>query len=121
LPVLFAIIFAIINFGAMLYNYIVVTNAAREGARWASIHTTEAFSCSTTAVGSADPCQIANSYAMNQLVSFSGTPQSTTTASGSGARATTVTVTMSYPYQGLGWWFSDMVGDISSTSIMFHE
>ena len=38
LPVLLLILFGIINFGTLMYDQAVITNAAREGARWASIN-----------------------------------------------------------------------------------
>ena len=43
LPILLLIVFGIINFGVLMYNQSVITNAAREGARWASIHSTVTF------------------------------------------------------------------------------
>jgi Flp pilus assembly protein TadG len=37
IPVLFALVFGIIDFGRMLYSYHFVSNAAREATRWASV------------------------------------------------------------------------------------
>jgi len=34
LPVLMLILFGILNYGILLYDQAVITNAAREGARW---------------------------------------------------------------------------------------
>lgn len=39
LPVLLLLLFGIINFGLLMYDLSVVTNAVREGARWQSIST----------------------------------------------------------------------------------
>ena len=37
IPILFALVFGIIDFGRMLYSYHFVSNAAREATRWASV------------------------------------------------------------------------------------
>ena len=58
LPVLMLIVFGILNYGILLYDQAVITNAAREGARWGAINTTTAISCSGSATGTADPCQV---------------------------------------------------------------
>lgn len=121
LPILVMVVFAIINFAAVLYDYIVITNAAREGARWASINTYTAFSCSSSTVGTNDPCEVANSYAADRLLNFGPASQPLTTASGSGSAGSLVTVTVTYSFKGVGWFLSDDFDDLSATSIMNHE
>ena len=37
LPVLLVLVFGIINYGILLYDQAVITNAAREGARWGGL------------------------------------------------------------------------------------
>jgi Flp pilus assembly protein TadG len=74
-PVLFLILFGIINFGVLMYNQAVITNAAREGARWAAIHTTTTYGLSCTnaySLAPVDSCQTAYSYAYQNLISFGG-------------------------------------------------
>ncbi len=46
LPVLLLIIGGIIQFGFIFFQYLTITHAAREGARWASLESTEAFTVS---------------------------------------------------------------------------
>lgn len=121
LPVLLVVVFAIINFAALMYDYIVLTNAAREGARWGTIHTDTAFSCSTSATGNSDPCQVANSYAAAQMISFGSSVTTSATASGSGTAGSLVTVTVTYSFTGVGWFLSTFFQNISATSTMYHE
>lgn len=121
LPVLLMIVFAIINFAALMYDYIVITNAAREGARWGTIHTSEAFSCSTTDTGSSNPCEVANSYAANQMLNFGASVTTSTTATGDGTAGSLVTATVSYNFTGVGWFLSPFFKNINATSQMFHE
>lgn len=121
LPILIMVVFAVINFAAVMYDYIVMTNSAREGARWASINTHTAFSCSSTAVGTNDPCEVANRYAADRLLNFGVATSPLTTASGAGTAGSLVTVTMTYSFKGIGWFLSDYFDDLSATSIMNHE
>ena len=121
LPVLMLIVFGILNYGILLYDQAVITNAAREGARWGAINTSAAIGCSGTATGTADPCQIANSYTAANLIGFGSTVTSTTTASGSGTSGTTVTVTVSYPFTEIGYVVGYLLNNLSATSVMYHE
>lgn len=121
LPVLLAFVFGIINFGALLYNQAVITNAAREGARWGAINTTSAINCSGSTAGTLDPCQIANNYTRANLISFGATPISTTSASGTGTAGTTVTVSVTYQFTEIGWIVGNKINNLSATSVMYHE
>ena len=121
LPVLMLILFGILNYGILLYDQAVITNAAREGARWGAINTTTTISCSGTAIGTADPCQIANSYTASNLISFGSSVTSTTTASGSGTSGSIVTVTVTYPFTEIGYVVGYLLNNLSSTSVMYHE
>jgi len=121
LPILLTVVFAIINFAAVMYDYIVITNAAREGARWASIHTQSVFFCSSSAVGTSNPCEVANSYAADRLLNFGALSSPLTTASGAGTAGSPVTVTVTFSFTGVGWFLSGYFDDLSATSIMSHE
>ena len=121
LPVLMLIVFGILNYGILLYDQSVITNAAREGARWGAINTSAAISCSGTATGTADPCQVANSYTAANLITFGASATSTATATGSGTSGTTVTVTVTYPFTEIGYVVGSLLNNLSSTSVMYHE
>ena len=121
LPLLMMIVFGIINYGILLYDQAVITNAAREGARWGAINTSAAISCSGTASGSADPCQIANSYTQANLITFGGATTSTSSATGAGTSGTTVTVTVSYTFTQIGWIIGSSSNALSASAVMYHE
>jgi Flp pilus assembly protein TadG len=121
LPLLMMIVFGIINYGILLYDQAVITNAAREGARWGAINTSSAISCSGTATGSADPCQVANSYTQANLITFGSSTTSTSTATGAGTSGSTVTVTVSYTFTQIGWIIGSASNALTSTAVMYHE
>jgi Flp pilus assembly protein TadG len=127
LPLLLLLVFGTINFGALMYDQSVITNAAREGARWAAVHSsaTSGSSCSNSfSSAPADPCQVAYSYAHNRLISFNGvrSPQvSFVAVSGFGTGAPQA-VTVTYSYKGIGWFFGEKsLSTYSQTSVMIHE
>ena len=127
MPILMLILFGIINFGVLIYNQSVITNAAREGARWASIHTTASngITCTnSSSTAPVDPCQAAYSYAFNALVSFGGsyllTASKITPADYN--QGTPQSVTVSYTYTGIGWTFgSQGPTQYSATAVMIHD
>jgi Flp pilus assembly protein TadG len=123
LPLVLMILFGIVNYGILLYDQAVITNAAREGARWGAINATAAnIGCTNeSATGSGDPCQIANSYTHNNLITFSGSAPSSTTASGSGTAGTTVQVTVTYRFTQIGWILGSPSSTLTATSVMYHE
>ncbi len=93
-PLLFTIIFGIIEFGLLLYDKQVITNASREGARygilWSPTRPTDAEIEAKVA-----------SYTSNNLVTFGTMVSPTTTISRSGNNpgdALTVTVTYDYDF-----------------------
>lgn len=127
LPLLLLLVFGVVNFGALMYDQSVITNAAREGARWAAVHSsaTSGSSCSNSfSSAPADPCQVAYSYAHNRLISFNGvrSPQvSFVAVSGFGTGAPQA-VTVTYSYKGIGWFFGEKsLSTYSQTSVMIHE
>jgi Flp pilus assembly protein TadG len=126
LPVLLAILLGIINYGLLMYNQAVITNAAREGARWAAIHNSAIVggACANAySPAPADACQAAYSYATNNLFSF-GAPAITVTQSNSGTYlpGTPQTVIVRYTYTGIATVFvGNPDGNYQSTAVMLHE
>ena len=133
LPVLFLVLFGIITFGTVFYNYIVITNAAREGARWGSIRTLPTAGptvCGpTSALPSgtpANPCQVANAYTSNMLINYGGgtTTQTTATLVTTGTAPDTtsiITVTVTFNFEGIGFFKSMFSNGLKSTSKMYLE
>lgn len=126
LPVLLAILLGIINYGLLMFNQAVITNAAREGARWAAIHNsaTVGGACANSYSASpTDACQAAYSYATNNLFSF-GAPVITVTQSNSGTylKGTPQSVTVRYTFTGIATAFvGNPNGNYQSTAVMLHE
>lgn len=83
LPFLILIIFAVLDFGILVYNKAIITNASREAARQGIILTAAAWN--PAAVG-----QVACNYARNALITVSS---GTRTATCSGTADPVVTVT----------------------------
>ncbi|MBU6995501.1 TadE/TadG family type IV pilus assembly protein [Ferrovum myxofaciens] len=85
-PLMLLLMFGIIEFSTMMYDQIMVTNAAREGARWGSaqsVSLAHPISCSDvsgiqggpTCSGSgsgSNACMVASNYAANTLISYQG-------------------------------------------------
>lgn len=72
LPVLLIILFGIIEFGLLMYNKQVLTNASREGARAGIVVASSRLDCS-------DISEVVDSYCGDHLVTFSSTPSDPTT------------------------------------------
>ena len=125
LPILLLILFGIINFGVLLYNQSVITNASREGSRWASIHTTSTYGtgCNNTySTTPVDPCQVAYSYARNGLISFGAAQLSSVKSAANYNAGTGQSVTVTYSYTGIGWFFGgEAAKSYSATAVMLHE
>jgi Flp pilus assembly protein TadG len=83
LPFMLLMIFLTIDFGFLVYNKAVITNASREGVRSGTVLTATAWSTSNIAV-------VACNYAKNALIS---TRTGTRTATCSGTADPTITVT----------------------------
>jgi Flp pilus assembly protein TadG len=125
LPILLLIVFGIINFGVLLYNQSVITNAAREGARWAAIHSSAVYGNTCTNSYSAapvDPCQVSFSYATSVLISFGANALTVTGTAANYNAGTAQTVIVNYSYTGVGWFFGGQASkQYSSTAVMLHE
>ena len=125
LPILLLIVFGIINFGVLMYNQSLIPNAAREGARWASIHSTVTFGngCSNSYSSSPiDPCQVAYSYANQVLISFGASSLAASVVAADYNSGTPQTVVVNYNYTGIGWFFGGQPSKgYSSKAVMLHE
>ena len=112
LPLLLLFVFGIIEFGLLLYNKAVITNASREGARAATLFRTTIDGTPTylpqggqTDSGSTSVWGVVNQYCANHLITFGGaTTPSVTVVNPSGAAGTppneyrTVTVAFNYTF-----------------------
>jgi Flp pilus assembly protein TadG len=100
---LFLLAFLIFEFCMMIYTYSVLSNAAREGIRYAIVHGTDSSSCSGPSSGCGDTTgsnitSVVNGYA---AISFHDTSAMTVTPSwpdGTSTPSSRVVVTVSYPY-----------------------
>lgn len=100
---LFLMTFLIFEFCMAIYTYSVLSNAAREGVRYAIVHGTDNSACSGPSSGCADTggsnvTAVVNSYAS---ISFHDTSGMTVTPSwpdGTSTPNSRVAITISYPY-----------------------
>lgn len=98
LPILIVLLFGIIEFGILIYNQQVLTNAAREGARRGIVQDTPRIQAS-------EINQTVQNYAANHLITFATTkptPDVTVTVNGAasvcGAFADNLSVRVTYDY-----------------------
>ena len=122
LPLFLLILFGIINYSILLFDQAIITNAAREGARWGAIHTTQTSTaiCSSSVAGTTDPCGIANNYASAGLISF-GSATVSSSSTGDGTSHSEVTVTVTYQYTGLGYSLTNFDNQLTARAVMYHE
>ena len=143
LPLLITILFAVIEFGFMLYDQAIITNASREGARSGVVAAIQGsgFSsypgCTAATSGITDGVATAScvskSYLSSSLVSFySPAPTATITATNIGtctplppSNACKLQVNITYSYKGpVTSTISSIMGTIrtlQATSIMYYE
>ena len=96
LPIFLLLVFAIIEFGFILYDKAVITNASREAARAGVVLKTDKLDATQIAA-------VATSYCSSYLISFKASNPPVPTVSGAkGAFGTPLTVTVTYTYYGLG-------------------
>lgn len=122
LPWFLLILFGIINYSILLFDQAIITNAAREGARWGAIHTTKTSTavCSSSTPGNTDPCGVAINYASSGLISFGGGAL-TSSSIGDGSSHSEVTVTVTYQYVGLGYSLTSFDNQLTAKAVMYHE
>jgi Flp pilus assembly protein TadG len=99
LPVLVLLLFGTIEFGLLLYNKQVITNASREGARAGIV----APDGNGLRIPAGTIQGVVNTYCADNLISFGATsaaPSTVTNPTNPGVQAfgTDLTVTVTYPY-----------------------
>ncbi len=95
LPILLLVVFGIVEFSLMLYDKAMITNASREGARFAILYR-------TTRVTEAEVQAVVSGYVASRLITF-GAPTAVRTTAPPPAYAPGVpyTVRVEYTYQYL--------------------
>ncbi len=75
-PLLFVLLFGIIEFGVMLYDQAVITNASREGARYASTYYIDPKTSDGTGNlrSCADVQDFVQNYVYHRIISLAATP-----------------------------------------------
>jgi Flp pilus assembly protein TadG len=125
LPILLLVVFGVINFGVLLYNQSVITNSAREGSRWAAIHSSASYGNTCTnsySVTPVDPCQVAYSAATSAVLSFGTSQLAAAFTAANYNPGTAQSVTVTYFYTGIGWFFGSQGSNpYSFTAVMLHE
>jgi Flp pilus assembly protein TadG len=100
---LFLVTFLIFEFCMAIYTYSVLSNAAREGVRYAIVHGADSTTCSGPSSGCSDPSgtNVTASVKSYTSVSFHDLSGMTVTPSwpdGTATPSSRVIVTISYPY-----------------------
>ena len=120
LPVLLILLFGIIEFGLLLYNKQVITNASREGARYGIVSR-------PTRRSKAEITAVVDAYCANHLVT-SGSPVPTTAVQpdptgGTFGQNLTVTVTFHYDFFALPAFITSLLGgtDLVAQTTMKYE
>jgi Flp pilus assembly protein TadG len=86
LPFLVLVIFAVLDFGILVYNKAIITNASREAARRGTMLTAATWSAATVA-------QAACNYARNTVITVAAASPTRTTATCTGTADPTIVVT----------------------------
>jgi len=113
LPLLLLLVFGVIEFGIVLYDKAVITNASREGARYGIVQ-------APTRATEADIRGVVNSYASTHLITFgaatavTSVPDAPCTGFGNNL---TVNVTYHYDFLVVPAFISDLIGGIDMTAV----
>ena len=96
LPLLITILFGTIEFGLLMFNKQVLTNASREGARYGIVSQTDRYT--NTDIGS-----VVNNYCASHLVTFgaTNTPITTSNADTAASFGDNLSVSVTYNYDFL--------------------
>ena len=120
-PLLMLLIFGIVEFGLILYNQQVITNASREGARAGIV-------ARDPRLDNAGIEAVVNNYTQNRLISFgssSAMPMTSINNAGGTTFGNDLSVTVSYDYEFLVLpkFAESLTGDIqlSARSVMKYE
>ena len=120
LPLLLIMVFGIIEFGLILYDKAMITNASREGARAGIVYVDS--SGGGSCLDQEQIGQVVNNYCANHLISFGGDPENPTVpdtvAVGNCVTGTplSVTVTYNYGFLVLPNFISELAGGINLTA-----
>lgn len=120
LPLLLILIFGVMEFGILLYDKAVITNASREAARYGIVLRNPNYT-------KAQIEAYAEAYCLNNLISFGGstnaTANATVPASPSFGDQLTVQVSFTYTYLALPKFAAPLGGTIqlNSVSVMTYE
>ena len=120
LPVLLLLLLGIVEFGLLLYNQHVITNASREGARYGIVSRTPRRSYDEIKA-------VVDSYCQDHLVTFGDqapeTAVSPSPTGGAFGEDLTVLVTFRYQFLVLPQFLGDLTGitDLQATTMMKYE
>lgn len=100
---LFLVTFLIFEFCMMVYTYSVLSDAAREGVRYAVVHGTDSAVCSGPSSGCGDTTgsnisAVVNGYAALSFHDLSGMTVTSSWPDGASTPSSRVLVTINYPY-----------------------
>ena len=105
-PALILVVFGVIEFSVLFYDYAIIYNASRNGARYGVVVRSSPSSSSSSSY--ATPAEVINytqTYCTGKLLTFSTTAVSATITATQSAnpptRGSLLTVTVSYPYSYL--------------------
>jgi Flp pilus assembly protein TadG len=121
LPIFLLLVFGIIEFGFLLYNKQVITNASREGARYGIVST------GGSRHSLVQITDVVDTYAASHLVTFGTASPPVTTIDNSGGTLfgddLTVTVTYHYDFLFLPNFIASLAGgtDIQGVTVMKYE
>ncbi len=119
LPLLCVIMFGIIEFGLVLYDKAVITNASREAARYGIVSRTPRRTV-------AEITGVVNDYCQNYLVTFGASNNPVTSVTGAGSAfglPLSVNVTYNYGFLALPNFVTSVTGplSLSATTVMRME
>ncbi|MEJ2201593.1 MAG: TadE/TadG family type IV pilus assembly protein, partial [Desulfuromonadaceae bacterium] len=124
LPLLLMVVFGIIEFGLLLYNKAMITNASREAARAGIVYNTDPTTGNLDRRSEAEMTSIVDAYCQGYLITFSSTSQEveTNTAPASpetmaSGQSLTVTVTYHYDYLMMPAFLSNLIGGIDLVAV----
>ena len=146
MPVLLFLFIGMVEFGIMLFDQAVITNAAREGARWGVVEAAAQLpnstvtscgqvssyagtSCSGTYTSPDDACQVASQYGAKTLISLGGGASPAVIVSctkqniGSSQRFA-IDVKVQYSFVGFGFGIMQNLlnnQQLNSESVMYYE
>ncbi len=101
LPILVVLLFGIIEFGVLLYDKAVITNASRVGARAGTVFRSDPVSGDYAPLSNGEITNIVTSYLSNHLITFGSSSPPTITAISCQDSGDLLPVTVQYHYDFL--------------------